>query len=72
MCYTVDANERNIYIPSLSKLLDPKIACLRGNTRRMFQDLVADYDKDVQIQCQAIQDAIKEIAKNSCVKTLDT
>jgi hypothetical protein len=28
----------------------------------MFQDLVADYDKDVQIQCQAIHDAIKEIA----------
>jgi hypothetical protein len=27
----------------------------------MFQDLVADYDKDVQIQCQAIHDAIKEI-----------
>jgi hypothetical protein len=62
MCYTVDANERSIYIPSLSKLLDLKIACLRGNTWRMFQDMVADYDKDVQIQCQAIHNAIKEIA----------
>jgi hypothetical protein len=28
----------------------------------MFQDLVADYDKDVQIQCQEIHDAIKKIA----------
>lgn len=69
MCHTTDHNLGGFYIPSLSKVLEPKIACLSGKTRDSFQTLVADYDKGVEIQFQAIHGAIKEIVrKQECMR----
>lgn len=59
----MDPEVGGIYIPRLSTLLADKLSSLRGAARIQFQEMVGEYDQEVEKQCQTIQSTLDRIVE---------